>query len=104
MPARIRGGVATIDHGRIVARDTPCNLKGEHTSTTTRIRMSTADLLKSGVAFDIRGFVVRPVDGAFVTLAIGTVFKRGGHRQVSPGPVRASISGARRKGDRGPPG
>jgi ABC-2 type transport system permease protein len=61
--------------------------------------MSTGDLLKSGVAFDIHGFVVRPMDGVFVTLAIGTVFfalcvrqfrkadfsrvtvfKRGGHR------------------------
>ena len=61
--------------------------------------MSTADLLKSGVAFDIHGFVVLPMDGVFITLAIGavffalcvrqfrkadfsrvTVFKRGGHR------------------------
>ncbi|HXP89764.1 MAG TPA: ABC transporter permease [Fibrobacteria bacterium] len=61
--------------------------------------MSTADLLKSGVAFDLHGFVVRPMDGVFITLAIGavffalcvrqfrkadfsrvTVFKRGGHR------------------------
>jgi len=61
--------------------------------------MSTADLLKSGVAFDLHGFVVRPMDGVLITLAIGavffalcvrqfrkadfsrvTVFKRGGHR------------------------
>ena len=61
--------------------------------------MSTAQLVKSGVAFDIGGFTIRPEHGVFITLAIGavffalcvrqfrkadfsrvTVFKRGGHR------------------------
>ena len=61
--------------------------------------MSTAELVKTGVAFDIHGFVVQPWHGALITLAIGatfftlcvhqfrkadfsrvTVFKRGGHR------------------------
>ena len=61
--------------------------------------MSTAELVKSGVAFDFHGFVIRPLDGVLITLAIGTVFfalcvrqfrkadfsrvkvfKRGGHR------------------------
>jgi ABC-2 type transport system permease protein len=55
--------------------------------------------VKSGVAFDFHGFVIRPLDGVLITLAIGTVFfalcvrqfrkadfsrvrvfKRGGHR------------------------
>jgi len=36
--------------------------------------MSTTELVKSGVAFDLHGFVIRPLDGVFITLAIGTVF------------------------------
>jgi ABC-2 type transport system permease protein len=61
--------------------------------------MSTAQLVKTGVAFDVGGFVIRPEHGALITMAIGatffalcvrqfrradfsrvTVFKRGGHR------------------------
>jgi ABC-2 type transport system permease protein len=61
--------------------------------------MSTSELVGSGVAFDIHGFVIRPMHGAFITLVLGgiffalcvrqfrkadfskvTVFKRGGHR------------------------
>jgi ABC-2 type transport system permease protein len=61
--------------------------------------MSTAQLVKTGVAFDIHGFVIQPYHGVLITLAIGatffalcvrqfrkadfsrvTVFKRGGHR------------------------
>ena len=38
--AEICDQVAIIDHGRIVAHDTPYNLKKLHTSSTTRIRMS----------------------------------------------------------------
>lgn len=36
--------------------------------------MSTAELVQSGVAFDLHGFIIRPLDGVFITLAIGTVF------------------------------
>jgi ABC-2 type transport system permease protein len=61
--------------------------------------MTTPELVKAGVAFDIHGFVVQPRDGVLITLAIGatffglcvnqfrkadfsrvTVFKRGQHR------------------------
>jgi ABC-2 type transport system permease protein len=61
--------------------------------------MTTTELVKTGVAFDIHGFVIRPEHGALITLAIGVVFfalcvrqfrkadfsrvavfKRGGHR------------------------
>jgi ABC-2 type transport system permease protein len=61
--------------------------------------MSTAELVKAGVAFELHGFVIRPSYGVLITLAIGsvffalcvrqfrkadfsrvTVFKRGGHR------------------------
>lgn len=61
--------------------------------------MSTTELVKSGVALDVGGFVIQPWHGALITLAIGstffalcvhefrkadfsrvTVFKRGGHR------------------------
>ena len=38
--AEICDQVAIIDHGKIVAHDTPYNLKKLHTSSTTRIRMS----------------------------------------------------------------
>jgi ABC-2 type transport system ATP-binding protein len=43
--AEICDQVAIIDHGKIVAHDTPYNLKKRHTSTTTRIRMSDLDAL-----------------------------------------------------------
>jgi ABC-2 type transport system permease protein len=61
--------------------------------------MTTAQLVKTGVAFDLGGFVIQPWHGVFITLAIGatflalcvrqfrradfsrvTVFKRGQHR------------------------
>jgi ABC-2 type transport system permease protein len=61
--------------------------------------MTTPELVKAGVAFDIHGFVVQPYGGVLITLAIGatflglcvsqfrkadfsrvTVFKRGQHR------------------------
>ena len=61
--------------------------------------MTTTELVKAGVAFDIHRFVVQPQHGVLITLAIGatffalcvrqfrkadfsrvTVFKRGGHR------------------------
>jgi len=38
--AEICDQMAIIDHGKIVAHDTPYNLKKLHTSSTTRIRMS----------------------------------------------------------------
>jgi ABC-2 type transport system ATP-binding protein len=38
--AEICDQVAIIDHGKIVAHDTPYNLKKLHTSSTTRIRMA----------------------------------------------------------------
>jgi ABC-2 type transport system ATP-binding protein len=38
--AEICDQVAIIDHGRIVAHDTPYNLKKLHTSSTTRIKMA----------------------------------------------------------------
>jgi len=38
--AEICDQVAIIDHGRIVAHDTPYNLKKQHTRTTTRIKTS----------------------------------------------------------------
>jgi ABC-2 type transport system permease protein len=68
----------------------------------TALRMeslSTAELVRAGVAFDLHGFVIRPMNGAVITLVLGgiffalcvrqfrkadfskvTVFKRGGHR------------------------
>jgi len=36
--------------------------------------MTTAELVKSGVAFDLHGFVVGPSYGVFITLTIGAVF------------------------------
>jgi ABC-2 type transport system permease protein len=36
--------------------------------------MTTAELVKSGVAFDIHGFVIRPGHGVLITLAIGATF------------------------------
>lgn len=38
--AEICDSVAIIDHGKIVAHDTPYNLKKQHTRTTTRIRIA----------------------------------------------------------------
>jgi ABC-2 type transport system ATP-binding protein len=43
--AEICGKVAIIDHGRIVAHDTPENLKRKYTSTTMSIRTSNRELL-----------------------------------------------------------
>ena len=43
--AEICDQMAIIDHGKIVAHDTPYNLKKLHTSSTTRIRMSDPALL-----------------------------------------------------------
>jgi ABC-2 type transport system ATP-binding protein len=43
--AEICDQVAIIDHGKIVAHDTPYNLKRLHTSSTTKIRMSDPDPL-----------------------------------------------------------
>jgi ABC-2 type transport system ATP-binding protein len=43
--AEICDQVAIIDHGKIVAHDSPYDLKKRHTSTTTRIRMSAPDVL-----------------------------------------------------------
>jgi ABC-2 type transport system ATP-binding protein len=45
--AEICDSVAIIDHGKIVAHDTPYNLKRLHTSTTTRIRMADPEPLLS---------------------------------------------------------
>ena len=36
--------------------------------------MTTTELVKTGVAFDVGGFVIRPEHGALITLAIGAVF------------------------------
>ena len=43
--AEICDQVAIIDHGKIVAHDTPYNLKKRHTRTTTRIKTSDPDPL-----------------------------------------------------------
>jgi len=36
--------------------------------------MPTTELVKSGVAFDFYGFVVRPYHGVFITLTLGALF------------------------------
>jgi ABC-2 type transport system ATP-binding protein len=43
--AEICNKVAIIDHGKIVAHDTPYNLKKQHTSTTMKIRSSNQAML-----------------------------------------------------------
>jgi ABC-2 type transport system ATP-binding protein len=68
--AEICDKVAIIDHGRIVAYDSPYNLKKKHTSTVMKLRTSRPDELEASLA---RRTLVFKREGAQLTVHATTV-------------------------------